>query len=152
MKTLDHQQDRSDLTRRLTMIRPDATPLWGKMSAHQMVCHLSDSFRIALGRKPVRDASGPLRKTLVKWTALYLPLPWPRGLVTVPEVDQQIGGTAPGQFATDLDELAELLALLHARDRTSEWPPHPIFGRMSRSAWLRWGYLHTDHHLRQFGV
>jgi hypothetical protein len=30
--------------------------------------------------------------------------------------------------------------------------PHPVFGAMSDSAWRRWGYLHTDHHLRQFGA
>jgi len=29
---------------------------------------------------------------------------------------------------------------------------HPIFGGMSERAWLRWAYLHTDHHLRQFGT
>jgi hypothetical protein len=28
---------------------------------------------------------------------------------------------------------------------------HPIFGPMSKADWLRWGYLHMDHHLRQFG-
>jgi hypothetical protein len=27
-----------------------------------------------------------------------------------------------------------------------------VFGRMSQAAWLRWAYLHMDHHLRQFGV
>jgi hypothetical protein len=32
------------------------------------------------------------------------------------------------------------------------WPTHPIFGRMSEAAWMRWAYLHTDHHLRQFGA
>ena len=25
-------------------------------------------------------------------------------------------------------------------------------GTLSEAAWLRWAYLHTDHHLRQFGV
>jgi hypothetical protein len=29
---------------------------------------------------------------------------------------------------------------------------HPIFGALSARDWLRWGYLHADHHLRQFGV
>jgi len=29
---------------------------------------------------------------------------------------------------------------------------HPLFGPMSRAEWLRWGYLHMDHHFRQFGV
>jgi hypothetical protein len=28
---------------------------------------------------------------------------------------------------------------------------HPIFGKMKEKPWMRWGYLHSDHHLRQFG-
>jgi hypothetical protein len=30
--------------------------------------------------------------------------------------------------------------------------PHPIFGPLSYPQWMRWGYLHCDHHLRQFGA
>jgi hypothetical protein len=30
--------------------------------------------------------------------------------------------------------------------------PHPVFGPLNVAAWLRWGHLHVDHHLRQFGV
>jgi hypothetical protein len=33
-----------------------------------------------------------------------------------------------------------------------EWQVHPLFGGMSDGAWLRWAYLHIDHHLRQFGA
>jgi hypothetical protein len=29
--------------------------------------------------------------------------------------------------------------------------PHSIFGSMTNQDWMRWGYLHADHHLRQFG-
>jgi hypothetical protein len=29
---------------------------------------------------------------------------------------------------------------------------HPFFGQMTEKEWMRWGYLHADHHLRQFGV
>jgi hypothetical protein len=29
---------------------------------------------------------------------------------------------------------------------------HPIFGELTEREWMRWGYLHTDHHFRQFGV
>ena len=28
---------------------------------------------------------------------------------------------------------------------------HPMMGHMSKWEWMRWGFLHTDHHLRQFG-
>jgi len=37
-----------------------------------------------------------------------------------------------------------------AEVNTIEGRWHPIFGPMSRSDWLRWAYLHMDHHLRQF--
>jgi uncharacterized protein DUF1569 len=29
---------------------------------------------------------------------------------------------------------------------------HPAFGPMTRTHWMRYAYLHTDHHLRQFGL
>ena len=152
MKTLAHERDRAEIVRRLATIRPDARALWGRMSAHQMVCHLSDSFRLALGRKAAKVVGGVLQRTVVKWIALYAPVRWPTELVTVPEVDQQVGGTRPIQFATDLAELSDLFNVFTSGEVEGGSPRHPIFGRLSRSAWLRWGYLHTDHHLRQFGA
>ncbi len=68
---------------------------------------------------------------------------------TPPEINQQIGGTPPADFAADR---ATLLAKLDQFTRSSgPWSPHPIFGTMTTAEWMRWGYLHTDHHLRQFG-
>jgi hypothetical protein len=107
---------------------------------------------MATRRKPVSDATGRLPRTLVKWIALYAPLRWPPGILTRPEVDQECEGTRPIDFATDLDELVTLMEDLAARDKGFDWPAHPIFGRMSHAAWMRWAYLHADHHLRQFGA
>jgi hypothetical protein len=152
MKTLARQAYQAEIVRRLRTVRPENTRRWGRMSAHQMICHLSDSCRMATGQKPVTDATGPLQKTLVKWIALYLPLPWPRGIPTRPEIDQELSGTCPGDFAADVGELEALTERMAADKRCSEWPPHPIFGRMSETDWLRWAYLHMDHHLRQFGA
>ena len=42
--------------------------------------------------------------------------------------------------------------LITAPTRAFDWKMHPIFGHVSEAAWLRWAYLHMDHHLRQFGV
>jgi hypothetical protein len=47
--------------------------------------------------------------------------------------------------------------LLDSMERFSRGPrdfqfrPHPMFKKMSEGQWMRWGYLHMDHHLRQFG-
>ena len=106
---------------------------------------------MALGEKPVRPVTSLMQRTVVKWIALYLPVPWPAGLLTRPEIDQERGGTCPGDFDADLAELERLMTRMATQDRF-DCPSHPIFGRMSRANWLRWGYLHADHHFRQFGV
>ena len=132
--------------------QPESVRRWGRMSAHQMVCHVADAFRMALGQNPVSPATGLLQQTIVKWFALYVPLAWPAGIPTSREIDQERGGTRPVDFAADLAQVEALLELFMAPTRTFDWPPHPMFGTLSDAAWLRWGYLHADHHLRQFGA
>jgi hypothetical protein len=90
----------------------------------------------------------------MKWVALYLPVRWPAGIPTTPELDQAGGsGTRPADFAADVALLEALLTKI-AAERSGRLAriDHPIFGRMSEPAWLRWAYLHADHHFRQFGV
>lgn len=152
MKTLARDQCKAELVRRLRTVRPDSARRWGRMSASQMVCHLSDGCRMMTGVKPVSDATGRLQRTLVKWIAVYLPFRWPAGILTRPEIDQQVAGTRPVDFATDVAELEALLEFITTREKGFDWPAHPIFGKMSGAAWLRWAYRHMDHHLRQFGA
>jgi hypothetical protein len=121
------------------------------MSAHQMICHLSDSFLAVTGRRHASPASGPLQRTVIKWIALYAPLKWPKGIPTRPEVDQEAGGTTPSNFAADVTQLEMLVELITTRISCFDGQTHPIFGPLSRPAWMRWAYLHMDHHLRQFG-
>jgi hypothetical protein len=152
VKTLAQVDSKEEILRRLKMMRPDSTRRWGRMTAPQAICHLSDAFRMAIGEKTVSPVSGLLQRTIIKWIALYTPLPWPEGrIATVPEIDQECGGTTPADFAADVAELETLVQLIASRNQTFGWPAHPIFGRMSHATWLRWAYLHMDHHLRQFG-
>lgn len=46
MKTLLNVKDKEEIIARLQGVRPTSLRLWGKMSAHRMVCHLSDGFKI----------------------------------------------------------------------------------------------------------
>ena len=152
MKTMARAGDKAEIIRRVKMLRPECARRWGRMSAHQMVCHLSDSFRLVTHQKAASPATGLLQSTVIKWIALYAPLPWPAGVPTRPEMDQELGGTSPGDFAADLAELEALLEVVTTTAAGNDYPAHPIFGRMSQAAWLRWAYLHMDHHLRQFGL
>lgn len=123
------------------------------MTAHQMICHLRDAFLMGTAGVRVSDVAHIFNRTIVKWIALYAPAPWPRGIMTRPEIDQVLGsGTRPAEFSADVAELIALLESAAGDGRFFEGRRHPIFGPLSRSAWLRWGYLHVDHHLRQFGA
>jgi uncharacterized protein DUF1569 len=151
MHTFARDADVQQILRRLRAVTPASARRWGRMSAHQMVCHLSDSCRMAMGEKPAQSIARLHQRTVIKWLALYLPRPWPPGIETVPEVDQMKDGTCPTDFAHDLADAETLMRGIAAR-RNASWPRHPIFGRMSEAQWLRWAYLHADHHLRQFNL
>src|SRR5262245_24009648 len=109
MKTLARQRDKAEILRRLRGLHPANVRRWGRMSPHQMVCHLNDSFGVMTGERTASDATGLLQRTLMKWIALYLPVHWPSGISTRPEIDQEIGGTRPDNFAGDVAHLESLL-------------------------------------------
>jgi hypothetical protein len=55
-------------------------------------------------------------------------------------------------FEADMRTLLALNERFVRRPMDYSFAPHPIFGVMNESEWLRWAYLHMDHHLRQFGL
>jgi hypothetical protein len=100
MKTLDVAH--AKILARLAELRPDSARQWGKMSCHQMIVHLSDSFQVPLGERQAGQASVPVPRGIFKWFALYFPVKWPHGVKTMPEMEQGVGGTAPVEFLAAL--------------------------------------------------
>ena len=149
MPSLNNPDDRTALLARLARIHPGSPRQWGKMDAREMIVHLSDSFRTSLGQRQASPHGGLLYRTLVKWIALRVPATWPQNVPTRPENDPQAAGSRPGDFAADMADLRGLIDRFIANNG-GPWAPHPVFGRMTDDEWYRWGYLHMDHHLRQF--
>lgn len=151
-RTLADADCKAEILARVQTLRPDSVRRWGRMTAHQMVCHLIDCNRMALGELAVTAPPTRIPRAIVKWVSLYTPMPWPAGLPTNPELDQDVGGMRPGDFAGDAAALEVTVERLTSRTGRGDWPQHPDFGTMSEGDWLRWGYLHIHHHLRQFGL
>ena len=152
MKTLLNPSDKQEILGRLNTIQPSSQRQWGSMSAHNMVCHLSDGFRLYMGELPAKPAPVPLPRVVLKWFALWAPVPWPQGFKTAPEIDQQGGGTRPAEFAADINELRALIERFTRHPADYVPKSHPHFGALTEREWKRLAYLHADHHLRQFGV
>jgi hypothetical protein len=151
MKTLATEGAKKEILTRIASLRSDSPRVWGKMSAPQMVCHLNDSFRVVTGEKPAQSKENVLTRTVVRWIALHVPIRWTQGTPTMPEVDQFAGGTVPGEFETDKQQLVALTEDFTSKPAYLATARHPFFGTLSEEEWMRWAYLHMDHHLRQFG-
>ena len=91
-----------------------------------------------------------ITRRLMKWIALNIPMQWPKGVPTRPEIDQEKSGTAPADFQADLQTALALTEEFASVPRNFTFGSHPIFDEMTEAEWMRWGYLHADHHLRQF--
>ena len=126
------------------------------MTAGQAVLHLSGAFQMALQQGPfvahVPNARpSPLNSRLGRHLVFGTPFHWPRNTPTVPELEV---GRQPSPAVEEFPEhIADLLLLIRHFSQapaTVILPKHPLLGALSRDQWMRWGYLHTDHHLRQF--
>lgn len=151
-KSFLNQNDKSEVIERLRRLRMDSQRHWGKMTPHQAICHLNDSFKCKTGEIRGSRTDNWFSRSVMKWVALQSPLPWPHGIKTMPQFDQQIGGTPPDDFERDRMQLEAMIEIFCEPLEPASLQPHPIFGQMAEAEWMRWGYLHCDHHLRQFGV
>lgn len=153
MRTIANDLTLSALVERLHRLRPDTPRRWGTLTPGEMLCHLGDAHEGVLGRRSPRGPSRSRRpRPFLKWLALRTPIPWPKGVRTVPEVHPRIDGTRPGDFERDRERaIASLRALAAAAPGTLA-ESHFIFGPMSVRDWQRWAYRHVAHHLRQFGL
>jgi len=151
MSSLSLPQGQAEILNRLAQLTPDSPRRWGRMTVNQMLCHLADSYSLALGAKQASRMPVLIPRPLMKWVALNVPMRWPKNLATRPEMAQEFGGTPPVGFEEDRRRLVEILKSFCESERNFASIEHPIFLRMKHAEWLRWGYLHADHHLRQFG-
>ena len=129
MRTLDNARDRNELLERVTRLGPNSKPRWGKMSAHQMICHLNDSLRAPLGEKYISPATSLFKREILKHLALWAPIRWPHGFKTRPEMDQDQGGTPPVEFVSDLAQFRDLFGRFCMHE--GEFAPHAMWGQMA---------------------
>ncbi len=146
MPTLLAERDRSALLARLKRLTPQAQRRFGTMTPHQMVCHVSDQLRIALGDLPARRHGSAFRGAIVGFFAIHTPVPWPKGRVrTAPEMLT----ARPATWDADVAACETLIARF-ATERPRAFHPH--FGVLSPREWGILGAKHLDHHFGQFGV
>jgi hypothetical protein len=146
-KTLFDREARGGLLSRAEQVTPESRARWGKMNAEQMLTHLVEAMRMALGELRPKPKNLPIRYPPLRQLIVYW-LPWPKGSPTAPELLP----SNSREIEESKRELARLVELIGERASADVWPEHPAFGKLSRRGWGVLGWRHMDHHLRQFGV
>ena len=146
MTTLHDGVTLAALKHRISTLRADARPRWGRMSVDQMLRHVNEAMRMATGELPTARKKFPIPTAVVR--LVMLNLPFPRGAATAPELVAR----ERYDFEVERARCLSLLDAVTARPLGGPWPVHPLGGQMNGKQWSRLGVKHLDHHLRQFGV
>jgi len=148
VRTLFDARCPADLMGRFHDLDPGAAPRWGRMTAPQMLAHLSDQMRHTLGDAACAPIRGPLRWPIIRQLVLFW-LPWPKGRGKGPP---EAFLSKPTVWSVDLQTFAQLVDRFVGQEHRASWPEHALFGPMSGPAWGKFCYRHFDYHLRQFGA
>jgi hypothetical protein len=148
MKTLFNEQATEELLQRLNQLKADRQPCWGKMNAAQMLAHCQAGFRVYFGEeKFTQSLAGRIFGPIAK-RKLFNNKRWPKNLPTAKQfviADERVFEEEKRKLVSQVQRFTTSGILINA-------PKHPFFGRMNNEDWSRFGYLHLDHHLNQFGV
>jgi hypothetical protein len=148
MKSFWDPAAREEICRRAERLSADSKPQWGKFNAAQMLAHLNDAMRMAIGELPCEPKNTPFRRWPLKQLIVYV-APWPKSAPTAPEL---LSRGDDAQFADEKAAFRQVVDRLAQKRASDSWPEHPAFGPLSHRAWGVLKYRHADHHLRQFGL
>lgn len=151
MKNILSKEGKQEIIDRLDKLTPDTQHKWGTMAVNQMLAHMNDAMKIALGMKPAVNKSNFFTHNVTFNVAVYVLPSWPKGEATAPELNQQVEGTKARDFYTEVEFTKKMLDIIEEREE-SKFHPHPMFGKLSKTQWADLLYKHFQHHLRQFGV
>lgn len=150
MKTLWQAECVEELKQRMSRLRSETAPLWGKMNPAQAMAHCTIGMELACGdRRPPRMLIGRLIGGLVKSKAFQESEPMRRNSPTIPGF-QVSDNRDLADECNKLSRVMDRFAAGGAGGCTTH--PHSFFGSLTPDEWGMWMYKHIDHHLQQFGV
>jgi len=141
----------AEFLRRIGEIQTDTPRRWGKMDATRSFRHLIFTLEMSLGIQQIEDRSKPLLRDLAYLVFFCWMTTWPKGKIKGPSF---VTPAPKGDFDSERAELIRLNTQFVAElERNPERTGvNPILGAIPLTKWSRVHGVHTDHHLRQFGV
>ena len=150
MKNIFDAKETNTVIDRINKLEPITKPLWGKMSADQMLAHCNVTYEMAFEDKHPKPNG---------FTKFMLKL-FVKNTVVGDKPYKKKGRTAPQFLITNarnfVEEKARLIDYLKKSQSLGEnhfdgMESHS-FGKLTKQEWNNMFYKHLNHHLNQFGV
>lgn len=143
----------TDILDYMNQLTPETQPKWGKMSAHRMVEHLTDTLRIASGKNPQALAIPEDRiPRMVEFLNSDKPM---AQNIAVPFATEEMNATLRNEeLELAIDEFVDEWLYFEELFTSNEGHTaiHPYYGPLNYDQWLRLSQKHHTHHFTQFGL
>jgi hypothetical protein len=139
------------LLHHLDQLTNESKPLWGKMSAQQMVEHLTDGIKMAYGQLSL-PIEVPEEKVEKMQAILMSDVPFPKEFKASFVDDQATLRHEEIELAIDEFTLEWIEYENYYAENPDATHPHPYYGNLNYTQWERLQSKHVTHHLSQFGI
>lgn len=137
----------------LESIPADTKPLWGKMTAQQMIEHLSDYMRIHSGKAAHTEIVTPPAQ--LEWMRNFLETNKPFRENTknplMSELPAPVRNVSKDVAVKELKEELKYFFAVFEKDKL-QVTRNPFFGDLNYEQNIQLLYKHASHHLKQFGL
>ncbi len=150
MKNIFDAKETETVIDRINKLSPTTRPIWGKMSADQMLAHCNVTYEMAFEDKHSKPNGFTkfMLKLFVKNTVVG-EKPYKKNSRTAP----QFLITNAKNFVEEKARLTDYLRKTQSLgDAHFDGKESHSFGKLTKKEWNNMFYKHLDHHLSQFGV
>ncbi|TDP02848.1 DUF1569 domain-containing protein [Flavobacterium sp. 245] len=150
MQNVFQKEDCDLFVKRINLLTPDSSALWGKMSVAQMLAHCNVTYEMVY--ENIHSKPNGFMKLILKLLAKKTVVgdkPYPRNIRTAPQfiiVDKRDFDLEKNRligYVTKTQELGE--SEFEGKESLS-------FGKLTAKEWNNMFAKHLDHHFSQFGV
>jgi undecaprenyl pyrophosphate synthase len=151
VKNIFSQEVTEEIITRINSLQPHNTPLWGTMSADQMLAHCNVTYEFVFHTEKFKRPNPLMRfilKTFVK-NIVVNEKPYSKNSRTAPEF------VMVGQKNFEQEKIKLIENIKKSQQHGYEYfdgKENFSFGIMSGKEWNNLFYKHLDHHLSQFGL
>lgn len=150
MKNVFNKTDADEFITRINRLNPDTKPLWGVMTAPQMLSHCNVTYELIYENKhPKPNRFMRFLISLMAKSTVVGDKPYQRNLPTAPIFKVNTNKNFEEEKARLIGYInrTQQLGAAHFNGKESH-----SFGVLNESQWNKMMSKHLDHHLTQFGV